>query len=196
MFGNTESLAAIKAVKDFRKNSCTNILEIGAGQGRDTLYFGSNNLTVNALDYSNKALLEIREKANKEGFLDHIETSQHDIRKRLPFENDTFDAVYSHMLYCMALKTSELEFLSSEIRRILKPGGINIYTVRTTDDPHYRKGVPRGEEMFEIGGYIVHFFSKEKIEMLSNGYELLELSEFEEGTLPRKLYYVVLKKTD
>lgn len=96
----------------------------------------------------------------------------------------------------MALKTSELEFLSSEIRRILKPGGINIYTVRNTDDRHYRKGVPRGEEMFEIGGYIVHFFSKEKIEMLSNGYDLLEISDFEEGALPKKLYYVVLKKTD
>lgn len=195
MFGNKESLAAKKAVKDFRKNGCTYILEIGAGQGRDTLYFGRNNLTVNALDYSNKALLGIREKANKEGLLNHIETAQHDIRKPLPYENDTFDAVYSHMLYCMALKTSELEFLSSEIRRILKPGGINIYTVRNTEDSHYRKGVPRGEEMFQVGGYIVHFFSKEKIEMLSKGYDLLEISDFEEGALPKKLYYVVLKKT-
>ena len=36
------------------------------------------------------------------------------------------------MLYCMALTTSELEFLSKEILRALKPGGLNFYTVRNT----------------------------------------------------------------
>ncbi len=55
---------------------------------------------------------------------------------RLPFDEETFDACCSHMLFCMALTTSELEFLSSEVRRVLKPGGLCVYTVRTTKDPN------------------------------------------------------------
>jgi len=99
------------------------------------------------------------------------------------------------MLYCMALTTSELEFLSKEILRVLKPGGLNIYTVRNTTDAHFQTGINRGENMWEIGGgFIVHFFSKEKIEHLAKGYEIVNVEEFEEGDLPKKLFLVTLRK--
>lgn len=49
--------------------------------------------------------------------------------------------------------------------------------------------------MWEIGGgFIVHFFSKEKIEHLSKGYEIVNVEEFEEGDLPKKLFMVTLRK--
>ena len=69
------------------------------------------------------------------------------------------------MLYCMALTTPDLVFLSSEIRRVLKLGRLNIYTVRNTTDAHYRTGVHRGEGLWEVGGFIVHFFSRQKVEV-------------------------------
>jgi len=94
----------------------------------------------------------------------------------------------------MALTTSELQFLSDEVRRVLKPGGLNIYTVRHTGDAHYEKGIHRGEEMYEMGGFIVHFFSREKVELLAKGYEIMSIDEFEEGNLPWKLFYVTLRK--
>ena len=55
-------------------------------------------------------------------------------------------------------------------------------------------GIHRGKDMFEVGGFIVHFFSRQKVEQLANGYELLSVDEFEEGRLPRKLFRVTLKK--
>lgn len=94
----------------------------------------------------------------------------------------------------MALTTHELEFLSQEVRRVLKPNGINIYTVRHTRDAHYGTGIHRGEDMYEVGGFIVHFFTKEKVEHLAKGYEIVSIDEFEEGGLPRKLFRVTLKK--
>lgn len=94
----------------------------------------------------------------------------------------------------MALTTSELEFLSDEVRRVLKPGGLNIYTVRHTGDPHYGTGIHRGEGMYEVDGFIVHFFSKEKVQHLAKGYEIVGVDEFEEGGLPRKLFRVTLRK--
>jgi hypothetical protein len=99
------------------------------------------------------------------------------------------------MLYCMALGTPELETLSLEVWRVLKPAGLNIYTVRHTGDPQYGTGIARGEDMYEIsGGFIVHFFSREKVEYLAKGFDILSIDEFEEGTLPRKLFRVTLRK--
>ena len=77
---------------------------------------------------------------------------------------------------------------------MLKSNGINIYTVRHTGDAHYGKGIHRGEDMYEVGGFIVHFFSKEKIEQFAKGYEIVSMDEFEEGELPRKLFLIVLRK--
>ena len=94
----------------------------------------------------------------------------------------------------MALTTRELGFLSDEIRRVLQASGLNIYTVRNTDDAHYRKGIHRGEDMYENQGFIVHFFNKEKIEHLAKGFDIINIERFEEGKLPRKLFLVILRK--
>jgi len=47
--------------------------------------------------------------------------------------------------------------------------------------------------MYQAGGFIVHFFSREKVEYLANGYEILGIEEFEEGPLPRKLFRVTMR---
>ena len=48
--------------------------------------------------------------------------------------------------------------------------------------------------MYECGGFIVHFFSREKVERLAEGFEIASVDEFEEGELPRKLFLVTLRK--
>jgi ubiquinone/menaquinone biosynthesis C-methylase UbiE len=194
MFGNTNSTSAQRAVEIFKKGNKFNILELGSGQGRDTLFFAKEGLRVQALDYSQKGIDSILKKSKEENLSNYIKADVHDIREPLPFKDNTFDSCYSHMLYCMALTTSELEFLSSEIRRVLKPNGLNIYTVRNIKDPHYKNGIHRGEDMYEVAGFIVHFFSKEKIELLSKGYKITDIEEFEESTLPKRLSRVIMEK--
>ena len=126
--------------------------------------------------------------------LNFVSTQIFDIRKKLPFNNNSVEACFSHMLYCMALSSQELEYLNREIHRILKPKGINIYTVRHTDDGDYKKGIHRGEDLYENDGFIVHFFSKDKINQLSKGFEVLDIEKFEEGKFPRKLFIVKKRK--
>ena len=191
MFGHEPSIAAVKSLK-FLKNK--NIVELGAGLGRDTIFFAQNSIYVEALDYSQEAIKAINIKSKKLDLKEFIKTKVFDVRKKLPFNNDTIDACFSHMLYCMALSNLDLENLNKEIHRILKPGGINIYTVRHTDDGDYKNGIHIGEDLYENDGFIVHFFSKDKINRLSKNFEILNIEEFEEGSFPRKLFKVTAKK--
>ena len=94
----------------------------------------------------------------------------------------------------MALSNYDIENLNNEVCRVLKPGGINIYTVRHTEDGDYKNGIHRGEDLYENDGFIVHFFSKEKINRLSKGFKVLDVENFEEGKFPRKLFIVKNRK--
>ncbi len=194
MFGLEPSLPAKKALNIFKENNYSKIVELGAGLGRDSIYFAKNSINVTALDYSENGIKIINEKIKKENLTSSISTLKFDIREDLPFETNSVDACYSHMLYCMALTLKDLDKLNSEIHRILKPGGLNIYTVRNTNDGDYKKGIHRGEDLYEIDGFIIHFFSEDKILNLTNGFKNLIIEYFEEGSFPRKLYFICNKK--
>jgi len=194
MFGAEPSEAAHWAAALFKREHRIKLLELGPGQGRDTSFFAKNGFRVTALDYSRAALDAITAKTRALELGESVKVVHHDIRTPLPFENDSFHACYSHMLYCMALTTAELQLLSREIWRVLRPGGLNVYTVRHTGDAHYGAGNHRGEGMYEVGGFIVHFFSRQKVERLAEAYEIVAIDEFEEGGLPRKLFRVTLRK--
>ena len=194
MFGLEPSTAAIKALKKFKAENITSIIELGAGLGRDTIFFAKNSIQVEALDYSKMSIESITIKSKKLNLTNFIKSKVFDIRKKLPFEDNSINGCFSHMLYCMALSNSDIENLNNEICRILKPGGINIYTARNTDDGDYKNGIYRGEDLYENDGFIVHFFSKEKVNQLTKGFEVLNIEKFEEGKFPRKLFLVKNKK--
>tara|TARA_X000000368_G_C22983234_1_gene690902 strand:+ start:239 stop:892 length:654 start_codon:yes stop_codon:yes gene_type:complete len=190
MFGLNPSVAAEKALKSFQEKNIKSILELGAGLGRDSIFFAKNSIKVHALDYSQTSIESIANKSEKLNLNNFIKTQVFDIRKKLPFEDNSVYGCFSHMLYCMALSNSDLKNLNNEICRILKPGGLNIYTVRHTEDGDYRNGIHRGEDLYENDGFIVHFFSKDKVKKLSKGFKVLDIEKFEEGKFPRKLFIV------
>ena len=194
MFGLEPSKAAISTLKKFKEKKINKIVEFGAGLGRDTLFFAKNSINVKALDYSPAAIKIINKKVLKHNLSNFISTKIFDVRKKLPFKDNSIEACFSHMLYCMALSTTELKYLNSEICRILKPGGINIYTVRHTGDGDYKNGTYVGENLYENDGFVVHFFSEEKVRKISDGFNVVDIENFEEGLFPRKLFKVILKK--
>ena len=194
MFGFEPSYSAKKALETFKKNNITNIIELGAGLGRDTIFFAQNGIYVHAIDYSLSAtnIIKKRSKDNNLEALIRVENS--DIRKKLNCDNENFQACYSHMLFCMALTNQDLKDLNQEIFRVLKKEGFNIYTVRNHMDGDFKKGTHRGEDMYEMNGFIVHYFSENKIKSLLNGFINISIENFDEGSFPRKLSLVINKK--
>lgn len=195
-FGEEPSVFAKQALDLFRESGVSDVLEIGHGQGRDTIFFAENSLEVVGLDYSDQSIAELNAKANARSLSSKVKIQPHDVRQRLPFPDESFDACYSHMLLCMHLSKKDIAFALREIHRVLRPGGIAAYSVRSVFDKHYAHGGARylGEQIYEVGGFVVHFFSEEMIRKLSRGFEVLKIGRLEEGSLPRDLFTVFLKK--
>jgi len=194
--GAAASEPAVAALARFESAGVRSVLELGSGQGRDTLYFASAGLAVTALDYADEGLEQLLGAAEGAGLADRVLPVSADVRLPLPFASQSFDACYAHMLFCMALSTPDLERLAGEVRRVLRPGGLLVYTVRTTEDAHFGVGTDHGDSMWEMGGFIVHFFDRALIDRLATGFEVLDIAEYTEGKLPRRLVGVTMRKAD
>jgi SAM-dependent methyltransferase len=193
-FGEEPSAFAQRSLELFQKEDARLILELGCGQGRDTFLFAQQGFEVTCVDYSETAISAVKEKAQESSLTDKIHSQTHNLKEAMPFLDNSFDACFSHMLLCMQLSTAEIGFVLRETHRVLKPGGLAIYSVRNNFDKHYRAGTHLGEDIYEIGGFVIHFFTEEKIKKLAKGYNILGINRIEEGSLPRDLFVVTLRK--
>src|SRR6266496_4322165 len=171
-FGEEASNFALLCFNHMKMNNVNRILELGAGHGRDSTFFASNGIEVEALDYSIIAI-ELLDKITKEKRLP-IKPQIFDVKRALPFPNGYFDAVFS------------------EMRRVLKPNGFNFFSVRKQNDKSYGEGVQIDKGIYDISGFQVQFFTEEEIRDLTKGFEILCIAEeYEE---PVTLYLVFTNK--
>ncbi|WP_406375550.1 class I SAM-dependent methyltransferase [Streptomyces sp. NBC_00647] len=190
MYGEEPSEPAVHAAAVFRAAGAQEVLELGAGHGRDALFLAREGFTVQGTDFSPVGLEQLRDAARSEGVAERVTTVVHDVREPLPLSDASVDAVFAHMLLCMALSTKEIHALVGEVRRVLRAGGAFVYTVRHTGDAHYGAGTAHDDDIFEHSGFAVHFFPRELVDALAAGWILNEVHAFEEGALPRRLWRV------
>jgi SAM-dependent methyltransferase len=190
MYGGEPSEPAVHAAAVFAAAGGRSVLELGAGHGRDTLFFAREGFTVRATDFSSTALEQLRVAAREQGLAGRVTAIEHDVRAPLPLPDACADGAFAHMLLCMALSTAEIRAAVAEVRRVLRPGGTFVYTVRHTGDAHYGSGTAHGDGIHEHGGFAVHFFTRELVGALADGWHLREVHAFEEGELPRRLWRV------
>jgi SAM-dependent methyltransferase len=194
-FGREPSELARSALDLFLELGVKEVLELGCGQGRDTWYLANNGMNVCAIDYSEIGISQMKEFAKNNGC--DVELMTHDAKHGLPFPDGSFDAVYSHMFFTMEFTEAEVADMLAECRRVLKSGGLNIYSVRNPADLHYGKFTKMGEDMWKNPlGFVVHFFSEDTIRRMSSGYDIIWIKEFEDGSPPfvKRLYEVALRK--
>jgi SAM-dependent methyltransferase len=108
------------------------LLDLGAGQGQDSRYFAKLGYAVTSTDISGLALKLSKEAAEREGL--NINFIELDIADTLPFADNSFDAVYSHLaLHYFTAENTRAIF--QEINRVLKPQGVLACLLNTIEDP-------------------------------------------------------------
>jgi ubiquinone/menaquinone biosynthesis C-methylase UbiE len=104
----------------------SSVLEIGCGSGEYALHVAeTTGCGMVALDINESGICRAKELAEARGVVSRVRFEQCDVSKKLPFDEETFDAVFSNDVLCHV--PGRVEVLT-EIRRILKPGGRMLFS--------------------------------------------------------------------
>jgi glycosyltransferase involved in cell wall biosynthesis/ubiquinone/menaquinone biosynthesis C-methylase UbiE len=116
---------------EFARHSGERLLEIGGGMGTDLVQFARHGSITTDLDLSSGHLELARENFQLRGLTGQFVL--HDA-ERLPFDDDTFDVVYSNGVLH---HTPDTGGVVSEIWRVLKPGGKALVMMYAENSLHY-----------------------------------------------------------
>jgi len=152
-----------------------NLLDLGAGQGQDSRFFAQRGYNVTMTDISDVALDIAKQKLAK-SIHSRITIRAHDLTTPLPFPDNAFEIVYSHLaLQYFDAKTTHMIF--EEIYRILKPGGMAACLLNSIHDPDYHSGNEIEPGLIVINGIYKHYFSDATILPFINKFHVLVLDE-------------------
>ncbi len=104
-------------LKALQEAQCQSLLEVGAGHGRDSLYFSRKGFQITCIDVSAGMVSACLKKG--------LNALQMDVMA-MEFQDNSFDAVYSLNSMLHIPDTLLLQVLS-QIKRVLKPGGLFYY---------------------------------------------------------------------
>jgi len=137
-----------RVISKFRSLRVITVLDLGCGSGRHSVQLAREGFVVTGMDISEESLRLAKQwAANEEVKIEFIQGNFH---KKLPFDENSFDAVLAIDTIHYDTRKSML-FTLSEIKRVLKQRGILFVTLPT-----------------RIGDVVVThlIFSKEEIEEL------------------------------
>ncbi len=143
---------AERVYKQVANKSYKTILDVGCGNGRDSVYFANKGLKVTAVDFAGSGVKQLQSE-NKD-----IECVLSDI-SRMQFKSNSFDVIYAHLsLHYFDDKTTTKVF--EDLYKMLKKGGSIFIKCKSVDDALFGKGKKVGENMYK-DDHVRHFFSKE-----------------------------------
>jgi ubiquinone/menaquinone biosynthesis C-methylase UbiE len=117
-----------KVISRFKTYRAQKVLDLGCGSGRHSIVLAQEDFQVTGIDYSVKALKLAKKWAKVEK--KKIVFKKGNIHKKLPFRDNTFDAVLA--IDSIHYDTTEaIDFTLEEASRVLKSGGVIFVTLPT-----------------------------------------------------------------
>lgn len=170
-----------KFVRTLRRyGSGRRVLELGCGQGKDSIYFATSGCSVEGVDFAANAIDHATATAKDLGIAATFTCL--DISDPLPYASEDFDGVFSY-LSLHYFGWHETEQILREIQRVLTPGGTLAFCVRSPSDPLYGEGTRLEHNMYCRKGHVRHFFTERDVSTLLSDWVVVELGE-------RKIHYL------
>jgi SAM-dependent methyltransferase len=194
IWGDEPSKTAIYALSLFKKYNIKKILIPGAGYGRHTKFFSSNNYEVTSIEISEVAISIAKENDVKSKF---ILGSVLD----MPYNKEIYDAVFCHNLLHLLLEKQRISFIRKCYNQ-LRYSGFAFFSVFSEQEESFGKGSKIEENTFESKPYRpTHYFTEQDIRQHFNAFSIIEINIIEEkenhgelGPHTHKLRYIFAKK--
>jgi SAM-dependent methyltransferase len=185
--------SAYFALNTFRENGFSKILIPGMGYGRNAKIFHENGFEVTGIEISASAIQLAQE--NGLSFTMHCGSVT-----QMPFDNDVYDGIFCYALLHLLDKKERKLFLENCYNQ-LKPGGMMIFTVASTEMSLFGSGEKLSENRFRISkGLEVYFYDNITVEKefadfgLTEYRDIAEPVKFMENQEPIKMKLVVCHK--
>ena len=176
------------------------LVELGCGAGRDLVEFVARGYTVAAIDVSHVAVRAARRRSMDAPRPDGVPRPIIDHGEALEFlatqPEASADAVYSNLFLTMGSPARHVTRVFGEIARVLRPGGLHLFSVRATDDAWFGRGRRLAPSVFDLApdGPPVRFYDEAELRRRTRGrFVRVFQSEGSEGSgrFRRRVLYTV-----
>jgi ubiquinone/menaquinone biosynthesis C-methylase UbiE len=177
------------------------ILDLGCGQGNDSIRLSRSGLQVTGIDLSENAINSARERAKSENL--KINFRQMDMTMGLKFEDSSFDAVLANLSLHYFAK-AQTKFILQEISRILESNGVLCLHVNSSEEGKKRRAKGNVISELEPGfflerdGVTRRYFAQDELELLLENWNIVNLEQRvlkDETDQIRKMCWQVVAKT-
>jgi tellurite methyltransferase len=151
------------------------LLDVGCGDGKDSIYFAKNGFEVTATDFSKVGISTLSEANEKENL--GISVIVKDTRK-ISFE-EKFDVIYANLSLHYFIDKETREIIS-KLSNMLKEGGVFCIKCKSIEDSQFGQGEVVEENMFLINGKQIHLFSEEYLRDLLKDFDIIHLKSYTE----------------
>lgn len=113
------------------------VLDLGCGNGRNSLFLASLGMQVIALDFCPKAVALTRRRVEEAGLSASVKAVNQDLLDGIPGGDETYDLVMDAYSLCHLTRDEDQQRVMHEVARVLKPGGYFIKIHVDSSDAYY-----------------------------------------------------------
>jgi ubiquinone/menaquinone biosynthesis C-methylase UbiE len=164
-----------------------NFLEMGCGTGPNLKWLAQKGINISGVDTSPIALALCRKNLEQSGLSEKIDKLVESSVVDIPFEDESIDGIFESCVF-QHLKKEERHKAFSEVKRVLKPGGLFVgylldqghsifkekHSQQQEDDPGTLLLEEGKSKIYLTNLGVCHFFTKEEIKESLSGFSKID----------------------
>jgi len=200
------SKALVASVGLLKPRPGQRVLDVGCGNGRNSVYLAQRGCEVHSVDFSHAALSRLHLLAARASVDRRIHAYDASAFQPLPFRDSAFSLVVDSYLFCHFQEDGAKHLYLNEVYRVLRPGGVLFVSLFSPEDEYYRPMIGKDQSESTVivdphNGIAKQLYTKAEIAgVFRRAFRLRNLLEFEfddivlGGQTHRRVLILVMSK--